>query len=556
MTELELQNYLLQNHPQENEKCEWKEFKSLKHSIAAKEGDDVISYVSAIANMEGGYLIIGVEDSTLKIVGIQDFHTYNTTNLKLKILNDCTNLSSERFEITEFKTSDTNKIIWIFTIPKHTYRLPVYAHKKCWQRINDSLVIISQSRLDAILAETKVLDDWTAQIIEDATIEDLDKDAIKKARIEFVKRNPSKLEEEKTWNDSKFLDKAKLTIKGKITRTALILLGDEEAEHYLGSAVKIRWILRNLNDQNKGSQIFSIPFILNVDQVFAKIRNLNYIYTKDDTLFPEEMPRYDVFTIREPLHNAIAHQDYTMKGYINVIEYEDDHLVFSNLGHFLPNTVQDVVLQDTPQENYRNPFLVAAMKNLNMIETEGGGIRKIFNFQRQRLFPMPDYDISDNKCKLNILGKIINLDFGRILIKNPSLKLADIILLDKVQKKSKELTDEQISYLKKKQFIEGRKSNVFLSIKVIEPINDEILNAEYIDNKSFNDAYFKDLIIEYLRKFPHSKRSAIDALILPKLSATLTDVQKKKKIENFLTSLRIAKKIKTNENKEWSLGQI
>ncbi len=43
MTELELHKYLLQNFPQENEKCEWKEFKTLKHSIAGKEGDDVIS---------------------------------------------------------------------------------------------------------------------------------------------------------------------------------------------------------------------------------------------------------------------------------------------------------------------------------------------------------------------------------------------------------------------------------------------------------------------------------------------------------------------------------
>ncbi len=299
--------------------------------------------------MEGGHLIIGVQDNTLEIIGIQDFHTFTTINLKLKILTDFTNLASEGFDITEFKTSDTNKTVWVFTIPKHTHRLPVYAHKKCWQRINDSLVPITKSRLDSIIAEVQILNDWTAQIVENATIDDLDKAAIKKARVEFVKRNPNKADDEKNWDDAKFLDKAKITINGNITRAALILLGEEEADHYLGSAVKIRWVLRNLNDQNKGSHIFSIPFILNVDQVFAKIRNLNYIYTKDDTLFPEEMPRYDVFTIREPLHNAIAHQDYEMKGYINVIEYEDDHLVFSNLGHFLPKSVQDVVLQDTPQ---------------------------------------------------------------------------------------------------------------------------------------------------------------------------------------------------------------
>ena len=52
MLELELQQYLLREYPQENARCEWKEFKNLKNSFCGDEKDDVISYVSAIANME------------------------------------------------------------------------------------------------------------------------------------------------------------------------------------------------------------------------------------------------------------------------------------------------------------------------------------------------------------------------------------------------------------------------------------------------------------------------------------------------------------------------
>ena len=69
MLELELQQYLLREYPQENARCEWKEFKNLKNSFCGDEKDDVISYVSAIANMEGGHLVIGVKDNTLEIVG-------------------------------------------------------------------------------------------------------------------------------------------------------------------------------------------------------------------------------------------------------------------------------------------------------------------------------------------------------------------------------------------------------------------------------------------------------------------------------------------------------
>ena len=64
MLELELQQYLLRKYPQENARCEWKEFKNLKNSFCGDEKNDVISYVSAIANMEGGYLVIGVKDKT------------------------------------------------------------------------------------------------------------------------------------------------------------------------------------------------------------------------------------------------------------------------------------------------------------------------------------------------------------------------------------------------------------------------------------------------------------------------------------------------------------
>lgn len=52
MLELELQQYLSHEYPQENARCEWKEFKNLKNSFCGNEKDDVISYVSAIANME------------------------------------------------------------------------------------------------------------------------------------------------------------------------------------------------------------------------------------------------------------------------------------------------------------------------------------------------------------------------------------------------------------------------------------------------------------------------------------------------------------------------
>lgn len=70
MLELDLQQYLLREYPQEDARCEWKEFKNLKNSFCGNEKDDVISYVSAIANMEGGHLVMVLKTRHLKLSGL------------------------------------------------------------------------------------------------------------------------------------------------------------------------------------------------------------------------------------------------------------------------------------------------------------------------------------------------------------------------------------------------------------------------------------------------------------------------------------------------------
>ena len=154
MTELELHQYLLREYPQENARCEWKEFKNLKNSFCGDEKDDVISYVSAIANMEGGFLVVGVHDKTLEIVGT-DTYNYDRQKAILRLTERCTNLSSEGLDIEEYVTDDTQKVVWVIHIPKHLPKRPVYAHDKAWQRIEDSLVELTQERLNAILEYIK-----------------------------------------------------------------------------------------------------------------------------------------------------------------------------------------------------------------------------------------------------------------------------------------------------------------------------------------------------------------------------------------------------------------
>ena len=559
MTENELKEFLLRSYPIEDEKCDWKEMKNLKNSFNGHEGEDVMSYVSGIANMEGGDLVIGVEDKTLNIIGT-DLTKFNLdkNSAVLKIKENCVNISSEGLSVDEYITSDTQKTVWVIHIPKHLPRKPVYAHKHAWQRIKDSLVFITPERESAILNESVSegnASKWTATVLPDATLDDLDPKAILKAREQYKEVYPSKAKEVDSWDDIKFLNKAKITIKGKITIAAIILLGKEESEHYLlPSVCKIRWTLKNEKGENLDYEIFSIPMILAIDEVGKKIRNTKYEYTIAGNMFPEPpMYRYDVFTLREPLNNAIGHQDYKKDARIEVIEYDNDHLVFQNYGSFLPGSVEKVVLEDSPESIYRNPFLIEAMRNVHMVETEGGGIRKLFEQQRKRFFPMPEYDLSDGKVKVTIDGKVIDEQFAKILVQVPDMSMSDILLLDKVQKQ-KRLSDDEIKYMRKKKLIEGRKPNVFLSRNIVRQTKDVGLKATYVKNKSFDDEYFRKLIIQYLEKFSIAKRSDIDDLLMGKLSDVLTIDQKKNKIKNLLYQLRKNNIIETDHSRNWSLS--
>lgn len=63
MIESELQAYLQTHYPRENAACEWKAFRKLGHAVSGRKGEDIASYVSAIANMEGGHLVIQFDGS-------------------------------------------------------------------------------------------------------------------------------------------------------------------------------------------------------------------------------------------------------------------------------------------------------------------------------------------------------------------------------------------------------------------------------------------------------------------------------------------------------------
>ena len=556
MTNRELQQYLLHNYPQENARCEWKEFKNLKNPFCGDEKDDVISYVSAIANMEGGHLIIGVQDKTLEIIGT-DTYNYDRQKAVLRLAERCVNLSTEGLDIEEFITDDTNKKVWVIHIPKHRPKLPVYAHNKAWQRIEDSLVEMTQERLNAILEENSPTFDWSAEIVDDASIEDLDPEALKKARTEYKAIHPRLADEIDTWDYMELLCRAGVANKGKLTRAAILLLGKPTSIHFIHPAVAtVTWVLVDEHDEKVDYEHFTIPFLLTVDDALSKIRNLNQRILPGGTLFPDIVKQYDEYSIREILHNCIAHQDYTLQKRITMVETSES-VTFSNGGFFLPGTVRNAIEQNGPQKFYRNYVLCQGMVNFNMIDTIGRGIRKVFTEQKKRFFPMPDYQIDQAKKEVTvkIYGKLINEKYYRLLKANPDLSLYDCIALDFVQK-HETIDKDMATRLRKLHLVEGRYPKLYLSEYVVKTTDNNELKTEYIKNRSFNDSHFKDMIISYLRSFGGATRAELNTLLESKLSDVLTDEQKIRKIGNLLSALKKNGVIKLSEKKKWILVEV
>lgn len=518
------------------------EFKEAKNTYDFGKLGKYFSALSNEANLKGkpySWLVFGVENKRHNIVGSQ-FRPLrkDLDSLKSEIANKTTNRITF-IEIYELTLAEGRVVL--LQIPAAPKGFPIAFEGHYYGRDNEELVPLNLEELERIRAQA-VTEDWSAAIVADATIDDLDAGAIRVARDNYKSKFPAKAIEVDEWDDIIFLNKAKITIKGKITRAAIVLLGKEESEHFINPAeAKIRWILKDGKGNDKDYMIFGCPFLLAVDKVYAKIRNLKYRYLKEGTLFPDEVEQYEPYAIREALNNCIAHQDYALHGRINVIE-SDDQLVFTNLGSFIPGSVERVVREDAPEEHYRNRFLAAAMFNLKMVDTAGGGIRKIFNYQRSRYFPMPDYDLSGKKVKVTITGKVLDMDFARVLARNPELTLDEIIMLDKVQKKSR-LTSEEGRHLKNRKLIEGRKPNYYISLGIAKTTGQK---AAYSKNRAFDKLYYLDLIEKAIKEHGFVERNDVDELLWKKLPEWMDDKQKKVKINNLLAELRRTGKTKND----------
>ncbi len=531
----------------ENEVVEFKEAKGKYDADKAGRYFSAISNEANLKQQQYGWFVLGVSES-------QEKHPVGTNykkgtpslleRFKHEIAENTTDNATylDIIELTPIYQGKPCRVL-MFKIPAAAAGIPTAWKNHYYARAGESLGTLPQTKIDIIRRQERM--DWSKQILNGAKLEHLDKDAINLAKEKYIEKmnRPHITEEVSDMTDEQFLTKIKLIIDGKVTNAAMVLLGNPDFDHLFSTPPTMMWRYIGADESLKDYQIFTIPFISIVDRISAKIRNLTYRYMPNqNTLFPMETQQYDMWMLRELLNNCIAHSNYQFGGRIYLNEFEDQ-ITITNPGDFLPKSVERVLQPDYNPPFYKNQLLAMAMVNFKMIDTATSGIKKVYRIQRDKYFPMPDYDLSsDTEVRVKVYGKVLNEAYMHILFNNPELSLNTVFLLDRVQK-GLEIEREAANYLRKNKMIEGRYPKIYLSAVVSQVINDEV---QYIRNKGFDDQYYKDLIVQYLQIYKKAQKAEIRALLWSKLPDILDDKQKNRKINYLLTSLRKSGVIATN----------
>jgi ATP-dependent DNA helicase RecG len=539
MTEQELQRTLQRLISEWEGECV--EFKDANDNFPTSDIGKYFSALSNEANLRGipsAWLVFGVDNKSRRIIGT----TYRTQkdrlhSLKHQIAQDTEPSVSFR-EIHELTTPDGRVVL--FEIPSAPRGIPIAWKTHYYARNGESLDGLSITKQDEIRAQS-LADDWSAIVCKDATVADLDPEALAKAREIFGGRYRDRIPEAtvREWDDATFLEHAKLTVRGGITRACLLLLGRQQVTTLLNPYVaELSW---KLEGQERGYEHFHPPFLLNTSKLFQRIRNLRLSLLPPGQLLPVDISKYDERIILEALHNCVAHQDYTRCEQVLVIERLGE-LEFQNAGEFFDGTPDDYIRGNRSPRRYRNRFLAEAMVTLRMIDTMGFGIRDVmWKGQAGRYLPLPDYDLSEpGHVKLRIQGRFMDENYSRALLTHADLPWPDVLALDTIQKGGVP-EDDLVLGLRHRGLIEGRKPKLHVAADVAAATETE---AEYLHHRGFDDAYYCDMIVEYLRKFDSAKRAKFNRLLENKLSDLLTPAQRRSKIHNLLQRLQREGKIK------------
>lgn len=376
------------------------EFKEAKHNF---HFDKLVEYCVALANEDGGNIILGVTDlRPRRIVGTQAFAEPGRTEAGLY------DRLSQRIPVEEVTTAD-GRVLVVHVPP----RLPGTAWEiegRYLKRAGDELTALTANELRAIFDE--VGPDFSAEPCPGATILDLSASAIAAFRTRWAERTGD--ERKAVWTDLETLTNAELLLEGVPTYAALILFGTRAVLGRRLAQAEIVFEYRSSEASGPAAdrEEFREGFFLCHDALWQKINLRNDRQSYQDGLFRVELPTFDEVSVREALLNAVAHRDYRQGGSIFVRQFAHRLEVVSP-GGLPPGVTPENILD---RQSPRNRRLAEALAKCGLIERSGQGMNLMFEQAIRQGKPLPSLaGTSDHEVRLTLDGLVKRPAFVRFM---------------------------------------------------------------------------------------------------------------------------------------------
>lgn len=289
----------------QHEENEVVEFKKASNSYDFEKLGKYFSALSNEANLRGvdfAWMIMGVWDKTHTIEGTSYL---DSEALRNKMKQDISYHTTDNQTFREIMPIEVEgKRVLLMKIPATPRNIVMKWKGIAYGRNGESLEPLNQQKQDEIRQQDPI-PDWSAELVDGVGIADLDELALAKARVMYKKVH-SKISGDviDSWSMEEFLGRSEVMRDGKLTRAAVLLLGKPGLEIKIKPAVaQITWTLYNEENRPVDYEHFGVPFLLTVDEVLSRIRNLTMRELPGGTLFPDVMRQYDEYSIREALHN-------------------------------------------------------------------------------------------------------------------------------------------------------------------------------------------------------------------------------------------------------------
>lgn len=394
----------------------------------------ILGYVTALCNEGGGSLVIGMEDKyPYCVVGTKQCENA-LGNLESSIYRD-TGIRPNVYELFENNSTRVGRVV-VIDVPSRPIGRVFKFEDVPLMRVGEELKPMSDERYCQIIQEQEP--DFSQQICEGITLDDLDDSAIEVMRAKYSEKqhNPHFL----TLDKQQILTDLALIRGLQVTNAAVILLGKEDVIRRVlpQSAVMIEYRSAESRIPFDNRVIYRKPFFLMIDEVWHDINLRNGGFQVKEGPYIFTVPYFNEDVIREAVNNAVAHRDYRRQSE-TVIKLYPEKMIVTNAGGF-PHGVTIENLLTVPSTP-RNRLLADVLSKTGIVERSGQGVDKIYYNTLSEGKSEPDYSGSDDfKVELVLSATMKDRGFAlfiesiqQALPDDRKLSVLEILTLSKIR---------------------------------------------------------------------------------------------------------------------------